>query len=289
MEGLLSDVIDIAVKAGDVIIEIYQKDFNEYKKSDGSPLTEADIAAHNIIVNGLSSIGNLPILSEESVASDVSWDKRQSWSEFWLIDPLDGTKEFINKNDEFTVNIALVRGGKAVMGVVYCPALNRCYYATSSTGAFRQDGEGKPQRLSVSQRPEVGNPWIVVGSRRHGSSALEEFSTLLGSVELVSMGSSLKLCMVAEGKAHLYPRLAPTCEWDTAAAQAVVEAAGGQVLTAGLKPLIYGKKENLLNPYFIVCKKSDDAWWEAFSAAASNELVNKVIDSNSVENDFRKL
>lgn len=269
MEKLLSGVIDIARQAGVAMMEIYKTDFAQYTKEDSSPLTEADLAAHHIIIDGLNAISDFPCLSEESDKADIEWQQRKDWNTFWIIDPLDGTKEFINKNDEFTVNIALVKDGKAILGVVYCPALDRFYYAEQSQGAFRQDGNSEPVKLLVAIAPADDQAWRVVGSRRHGAEALETFSQALGDVELVSMGSSLKFCLVAEGKAHLYPRLAPTCEWDTAAAQAVVEIAGGQVLTPALEPLLYGQKEDLLNPYFIVCGKQDEAWSDTFMKLAN--------------------
>lgn len=262
---LLEQTINIARQAGDAIMGFYKKDFKQYEKSDSSPLTEADLAAHHIIVDGLKAISDLPCLSEESGEADgIDWAQRKNWNKYWLIDPLDGTKEFINKNDEFTVNIALIENGKAVMGVVYCPPLDRLYFAEQSLGAFRQDGTQAAQKITVADTPKAGEAWKVVGSRRHGAEALEKFADQLGEVETVSMGSSLKLCLVAEGAAHLYPRLALTCEWDTGAAQAVVEIAGGQVLTPELTPLMYGHKEELLNPFFIVCASSSEIWAETF-------------------------
>ncbi len=262
---LLNQTIDIAHKAGEAIMAIYKTDYKLYEKSDSSPLTEADLAAHHIIIDGLSAISDLPCLSEESGEADgIEWTQRKNWRKYWLIDPLDGTKEFINKNDEFTVNIALIENGKAVLGVVYCPPLNRLYFAAQGIGSFRQDDDQAPVALNVAAVPTVGETWNVVGSRRHGAEALETFATKLGKVETVSMGSSLKLCLVAEGAAHLYPRLALTSEWDTGAAQAVVELAGGHVLTPDLQPLLYGQKDELLNPYFIVCGDLSDVWGSTF-------------------------
>lgn len=265
MNKLLEQSINIARKAGDAIMAIYKTDYEQYEKSDSSPLTEADLAAHHIIIDGLKAISDYPCLSEESGEADgIGWEQRKDWGTYWLIDPLDGTKEFINKNDEFTVNIALIENGKAVLGVVYCPPLDRLYFAEKSLGAFRQDGLQPANRISVADVPKEGEVWKVVGSRRHGAEALEKFSEQLGDVETVSMGSSLKLCLVAEGAAHLYPRLALTCEWDTGAAQAIVEIAGGKVLTPGLTPLMYGQKEELLNPFFIVCGPVSDIWQSTF-------------------------
>ncbi|PVZ70672.1 3'(2'),5'-bisphosphate nucleotidase [Pelagibaculum spongiae] len=270
MVAFVDDVIAIAQQAGQAIMEIYQTDFKQYEKSDTSPLTEADLAAHHIIVDGLKKMSSYPCLSEESGEADgVDWQQRKDWGIYWLIDPLDGTKEFINKNDEFTVNIALIENGKAVLGVVYCPPLDRLYFAEQSMGAFRQDGLQPAQKISVADAPKESEVWKIVGSRRHGAEALEKFAEQLGDVETVSMGSSLKLCLVAEGAAHLYPRLALTCEWDTGAAQAIVEIAGGQVLAPTktsdeLLPLMYGQKEELLNPFFIVCGPVSEKWQSTF-------------------------
>jgi 3'(2'), 5'-bisphosphate nucleotidase len=272
MQKLLEQTIDIARKAGDAIMAIYKTDYEQYEKSDSSPLTEADLAAHHIIIDGLKTFSEYPCLSEESGEADgIGWEQRKQWGTYWLIDPLDGTKEFINKNDEFTVNIALIENGKAILGVVYCPPLDRLYFAEKNSGAFRQDGSQEAVKISVADAPAAGETWKVVGSRRHGAEALEKFAEQLGDVETVSMGSSLKLCLVAEGAAHLYPRLALTCEWDTGAAQAVVEIAGGQVLapnvsTGELSPLMYGQKEELLNPFFIVCGPVSDIWQSTFIA-----------------------
>lgn len=271
MLPLVNQVIEIARIAGAAILEIYNTDFAQYEKSDSSPLTDADLAAHCIICAELAKISNFPVLSEESGKDEVGWGKRSQWETYWLVDPLDGTKEFIKKNDEFTVNIALIQNGRAVLGVVYCPPLDRMYFAADKLGAYRQNGTKEAVKLNVANDPEVGQPWNVVGSRSHGAEALTAFSQGLGEVNLVSMGSSLKLCLVAEGKAHLYPRLAPTCEWDTAAAQAIVEHAGGQVLTSCLLPLMYGQKNNLLNPFFIACGRVSGAWDTVFSGLANQE------------------
>lgn len=261
---LIEQVIGIARQTGQAIMAIYQTDFKQYQKQDTSPVTEADVAAHNIIVNGLTVISNLPILSEESIPSTIDWQQRKYWQTYWLIDPLDGTKEFINKNGEFTVNIALIKNGKPVLGIVYCPAIDCLYYGADGSGAYKVDAKGISQKLRVSDEPKIDEPWKIVGSRRHGADALAVFTANFDKVDIVSMGSSLKFCLVAEGKAHLYPRLGLTCEWDTAAAQAVVENAGGQVLKSDLTPLMYGKKEDLLNPYFVVCGKLSDKWVDGY-------------------------
>ncbi|MCC2616846.1 3'(2'),5'-bisphosphate nucleotidase CysQ [Aestuariibacter halophilus] len=247
----------IARQAGAAIMDIYQQDFGVYEKQDASPLTDADLAAHNVIVKGLSGLSELPILSEES--ADIDWQTRQQWDRYWLVDPLDGTKEFIKKNGEFTVNIALIDNGKPVLGVVYAPALDVCYVGIDQHGAFKiSEGQRSPITPKAHQQ---GETWKVVGSRSHQSPEIQALlERLPGDTELVAMGSSLKLCLVAEGAAHLYPRLGPTSEWDTGAAQAVVEAAGGSVtvidsddpLREDAAPLRYNQKESVLNPYFLV-------------------------------------
>lgn len=253
------DIIDLAKQAGAAIMEIYQRDFAIYEKSDESPLTEADLASHHCIVDALKKLTpEIPVLSEESGA-DEHLD-RMTWQTYWLIDPLDGTKEFIKKNGEFTVNIALIDQGKAVFGVVYAPALEVTYWGDAE-GAFKEDaGQVKP--IKVSSIPVDGAVWRVVGSRSHQSDEFKAFVKGLPATEVVSMGSSLKLCLVAEGVADLYPRLGLTSEWDTAAAHAVVTAAGGKVLQhPELTPLLYNTRpETLLNPFFIVCADKSEAW-----------------------------
>jgi len=257
---MIEHIKKIAHDAGDAIMNIYEKDFAVYDKSDSSPLTEADLAAHNIIVDGLTAISDLPVLSEESASID--WETRQNWDQYWLVDPLDGTKEFIKKNGEFTVNIALIKNGRPVLGVVYAPALSRTYWGELESGAYVEDESGS-KAISAAQHSK-GETWKVVGSRSHQSPEIKAFLDALGGdVELVAMGSSLKLCLVAAGEAHLYPRLGPTSEWDTGAAHAVALAAGAKVTV--LDPdnpfnpeavdLTYNQKESVLNPFFLVSAK----------------------------------
>ncbi len=258
MRELLSSVLEIAISAGDAILKIYQNPSAHIavsEKADSSPLTAADLASHNHIVHALSKISDLPILSEES--APIPWALRQTWARYWLIDPLDGTKEFIKRNGEFTVNIALIEGHQAVLGVVVAPVFQRAYFAAKNLGAMRQDFGQQHYTIRVTPRK---NPWRVVGSRSHLSESMAGFLHQIEPVALVEMGSSLKLCLVAEGHADLYPRLAPTAEWDTAAAQCIVEQAGGCVLNDQLQPLLYNTKENLLNPHFIACGALDKAW-----------------------------
>jgi 3'(2'), 5'-bisphosphate nucleotidase len=258
---VMEQVLAIAKAAGAEIMQIYARDFEVTDKSDSSPLTEADLAAHNTIIDGLKAVSDLPVLSEESAA--ISWQERSQWQQYWLVDPLDGTKEFIKKNGEFTVNIALVDQGKPVLGVVYAPALEQSFMGIDGLGAWR---EVNHQRSKMQAKPhQTGEPWKVVGSRSHQSPAIASLlDALPGDTELVAMGSSLKLCLVACNEAHLYPRIGPTSEWDTAAAHAVVIAAGGKVtslsetdpasdiLSGETPPLLYNQKESLLNPYFLV-------------------------------------
>lgn len=249
---LQQQVIDAAYQAGAAIMQIYQRDFAVYEKSDQSPLTEADLAAHKIIVAALEQHSDLPILSEES--ANIDWQTRQQWQAYWLVDPLDGTKEFIKKNGEFTVNIALIVDGKSEFGVVYAPVLDVMYVGINQEQAIAYKLEGEQKTPLHSQKPQAGESWKVVGSRSHQSPEIQAFLQQLdGESELVAMGSSLKLCLIAEGKAHLYPRLGPTSEWDTAAAHAVAEAAGAKVTHMdGVTPLEYNQKDSLLNPYFLV-------------------------------------
>jgi len=246
-------VIDLAKAAGEKIMVIYAQDFDVDYKDDSSPLTLADLASHQCILDGLRELTpDIPLLSEES--SDNEKLDRMSWETYWLIDPLDGTKEFVKKNGEFTVNIALVSNHQPVFGVVYAPALDVMYWGDRSSGAFKAEG-GIEQAISVRSRSANSADWVVVDSRSHQSDEFKVFMEDYAEAEIVSMGSSLKLCLVAEGKADLYPRLGLTSEWDTAASQAVVEAAGGQILAfPEMKPLGCNRNaDSLLNPHFLVC------------------------------------
>jgi 3'(2'), 5'-bisphosphate nucleotidase len=201
----------------------------------------------------------MPILSEES--KQAPWYDRKQWQSCWVVDPLDGTKEFLKRNDEFTVNVALVRDHQPILGVVYAPALQEWYFAARHEGAWHQTGGKVMDKIQVAE-PPVSRPWKVVGSRSHNTPEVDAFVQRLGEAEMVAMGSSLKLCLVADGTADVYPRLGPTSEWDTAAAQIIVEEAGGQVLDAETgKPLTYNARESILNPHFIVCGRPDPSWF----------------------------
>lgn len=256
-EQLLSQVIAIAIDAGKAIMKVYDGPANTVIfKSDQSPLTEADLASHHIIISGLGQLDtNWPILSEESTHIPVQ--QRMDWQRFWLIDPLDGTKEFIKRNGEFTVNIALIDNGLPVLGIVYAPALDVCYSGARGLGAFVKHGNAEIQRIEVKKR-RANETIRVVSSRSHGDPRTTALLNQLGEHECISMGSSLKLCLVAEGVAHLYPRLGPTMEWDTAAAHAVVIEAGGTVCDLSGNELNYNKAD-LHNPEFFVLGKTEKA------------------------------
>jgi 3'(2'), 5'-bisphosphate nucleotidase len=249
IESQLLQIVSIAIKAGQAIMAIYAEPVNLVTtKADASPLTEADLASDRVINAGLAELGlGWPVLSEESI--HIAYTERQNWLRFWLVDPLDGTKEFIKRNGEFTVNIALIENGRPVLGVVYAPALGVCYYAARDVGAFVQRGESV-QSICV-QPHTAGQPVKVVASRSHSDERTTALLKQLGEYQCISMGSSLKLCLVAEGAAHFYPRLGPTMEWDTAAAHAVVSAAGGVVQDSYGNELKYNKAD-LHNPEFFV-------------------------------------
>ena len=254
-EVSLQAIVNLAYQAGAAIMEIYRTGHTgESSKADNSPLTLADLASHQVIVEGLARITpDIPILSEE--AANIAYPERSHWTRFWLIDPLDGTKEFIKRNGEFTVNIALIENGKPVLGVVYAPVPDVCYYGAHGTGAFVQRGNSEPQIIAVKTHI-TGEPIKVVASRSHSDARTEALLKYLGDYQCISMGSSLKLCLVAEGAAHFYPRLGPTMEWDTAAAHAVVNAAGGRVCNMNGVELRYNK-EDLHNPAFFVFSAAD--------------------------------
>ena len=254
----LGPVIDIARRAGAAIIEVYESgQVAVTSKADASPLSEADLRSHRIIVEGLSALTpGWPVLSEESAA--VEFSERARWSRYWLVDPLDGTREFLSGNGEFTVNIALIEGHEPVLGVVYAPARQLLYYGIPGAGAFRARAD-EPAAPIVARR-HAASPARIVGSRSHRGDSLDALLSQLGAHQLVTVGSSLKLCMVAEGSADLYPRLGPTSEWDTAAAHAVVLAAGGLVTTTSGAPLTYNSRAELLNPHFLAYADRERSW-----------------------------
>ena len=246
---MLQDILEIALEAGHATLTYYNDDIEVYDKEDESPLTKADLAAHKIIVNKLENLTpQIPIISEESGIPD--YEERKDWDEFWIVDPLDGTKEFIKRNGEFTINIALVRDGKPVMGVVYVPAQSLLYYASEDEGAFKKDGDNRPQRI-YSTKADTSRPLTIIESRSHGSDKLENYLEEQG-VEVkdrVKAGSALNFCKVAENVADLYPRLGPTMEWDVAAGDCVwrYSAKDGE----NDSPLTYNKP-SLKNEGFVI-------------------------------------
>ncbi|ENH96210.1 3'(2'),5'-bisphosphate nucleotidase [Gracilibacillus halophilus YIM-C55.5] len=250
----------ICLEAGEEILKVYHEEIDVEYKSDDSPLTIADQRAHDTIVRGLQRFdSSIPVLSEEGKEKD--YDTRKQWEQFWLVDPLDGTKEFIKKNGEFTVNIALIEGHYPVSGVIYAPALDTFYFGSKDQGAYKLEKASERSIQDVddliaqsTQLPFVDNPDVthVVASRSHMSEETEDFiQSLEGPVDVVSSGSSLKFCLVAEGKADYYPRYAPTMEWDTGAGQAIVEAAGGQVTRYEDDERFDYNREDLLNGWFL--------------------------------------
>ena len=244
--SILPDVIKIADEASEKVLHIYQSDFKVGYKEDRSPITAADIASHDIIVKGLRNISrDIPILSEEG--AEIAWEERKKWRRFWLIDPIDGTKDFTQRTGEFTVNIAMIEDGEPVMGVVTAPALKEAFWGIKGEGAHMRDRTGRVHRIRVAEPKDTLR---VVASKNHLNDETRAFIATLGAHETVQAGSSLKFCRIAEGHADIYPRMGPTSEWDTAAAHAVLLAAGGKVKTPEGQPLVYGK-ENILNPNFI--------------------------------------
>ena len=244
----LNDIESIALEAGNTIMEIYNRDFSVEYKDDKSPLTEADLASNEVIIKALEKY-NIPVMSEEG--KEIPYEERKAWEYYWCIDPIDGTKEFIKKNDEFTVNIALIHNNIPILGVVYAPALNEMYYAKQGEGAFK-DGQKLPLKINTTPEKNL----VVVASKSHLSEEtqtfIDELAQTTQNITQQSRGSSLKLVMVAEGEADIYPSLAPTMEWDTAAADAIARESGKQVVQYENDKTLMYNKENLLNPSFIV-------------------------------------
>ncbi len=255
----------LARRAGAAILEIYAGTFAVEHKGDDSPLTAADMAAHRIIVDGLRALTpDIPVLSEES--SDIAWPVRRAWDRYWLVDPLDGTREFIKRNGEFTVNIALIENHAPVLGVVLTPVTGELHYAIAGDGAFLEAAPGALPRAIETRA--AAQPPVVAGSRSHGNERQAGLLAKLGEYRLVSMGSSLKFCLIARGEADLYLRTGPTSEWDTAAAQCVVEQAGGAVLDLAGQPLRYNTRDSLINPEFLVAGDTSVDWLARLGCAA---------------------
>lgn len=267
---LLPSVVELVRAAGQAILPYWRSALQVQEKADASPVTAADMAAHALLARGLHALAaDIPLLSEEDC--DISLQERSTWTRWWLVDPLDGTKEFIAGSEEFTVNVALIEQGRVVFGVVGIPATGRCYYGGAALGAWRVEAEGPAQPLHVREAPSDG--FVVVASRRHSSPAQERLLDGLrqrfGDLTLANIGSSLKLCLLAEGAADCYPRLAPTSQWDTAAAQGVLEGAGGEMLDVSGEPLRYAARADYLNPSF-VAMPGNAAWRSELLELASS-------------------
>src|SRR5450755_1740618 len=247
LPALAESLLPIAESAGAAIMRIYDSGFTVQRKDDNSPLTVADLESQRVIMEGLKRITpEIPILSEESAAAP--WTERQSWRELWVVDPLDGTREFVKRNGEFTINIALVRQHEPVLGVVAAPALGLLYWGASGMGAFSHNRGEREVAIKVSA---PHSPLRIVGSRSHPSAATADYLARLGAHAMTGIGSSLKFCLVAAGKADLYPRFGPTSEWDTAAGQALLEAAGGHVTRLDGHRLRYNCRESVINGDFL--------------------------------------
>jgi 3'(2'), 5'-bisphosphate nucleotidase len=249
-EIVINDIIEIAKKAGEKILTIYNSsDFEIEIKDDNSPLTKADKASHNIIASELETLyPDIPVLSEEG--KEIPFEQRKKWNSFWLIDPLDGTKEFIKRNGEFTVNIALIKNGKPELGVIYVPVTDDLYYGDTINGSYKIDSKGEKKKLQVSDK-KATEELNVVQSRSHSGEEENDFYSNYTIVDRISKGSSLKICLIAEGEAELYFRGGPTWEWDTGAGHAILLGAGGHFVNKNKSELVYNK-EIIKNFGFIV-------------------------------------
>ncbi|MDH3638490.1 MAG: 3'(2'),5'-bisphosphate nucleotidase CysQ [Gammaproteobacteria bacterium] len=265
------DIIDLAGQAGAAILEIYEGGFDVETKADGSPLTMADQRSHKLIVSALAALTpDIPILSEESAS--ISYAERVAWDRFWLVDPLDGTREFVKRNGEFTVNIALIEDRTPILGAVYTPVQRRCHYGYRGGGAFRVNGDGAAEPIQV--RDYAGGRATVVASRSHARGSVQHFLERLraaeGGYEVANMGSALKICLIAEGQGDIYPRLGPTSEWDTAAGQCVLECAGGKLVNCDGSPFVYNK-ESVLNPWFLAIGGGSYDWYKLLEGIEADD------------------
>ena len=258
LQTLTSGIRAIATEAAEGILAVYGTNFSVAQKNDQSPLTAADMTAHNTICTGLARLTpDIPVLSEESSA--IPFAERRRWTQYWLVDPLDGTREFIKRNGEFTVNIALIDHNEPVLGVIHIPVSGIGYFAVRGKGAYKCIPGNTPQ--SICAKTTTSDKITLAGSRSHGNKMQQAFIQRLGDdIEVIAIGSSLKFCLVAEGRVDIYPRFGPTSEWDSAAAQCIVEAAGGIVTDTALRPLRYNTKESLLNPSFLVIADRSFDW-----------------------------
>jgi 3'(2'), 5'-bisphosphate nucleotidase len=247
LESLAAALLPLTLRAGEAVMRVYEGDFAVERKSDDSPLTLADLESQRVILEGLARLTpGVPVLSEES--AQAPWSERRSWHELWVVDPLDGTREFVKRNGEFTINIALVVDHEPLLGVVSAPAIGHLYWGAAGVGAFRRKPGESQTRIGISTPAQ---PLRVVGSRSHGSPETEAYLARLDRHVQTSVGSSLKFCLIAEGSADLYPRFGPTCEWDTAAGQAVLESAGGHVTRLDGHRLTYNRRDTLVNGNFL--------------------------------------
>ena len=249
---LLLDVCNVSIEAGKEILNFYNNDIEVTHKEDLSPLTKADLASNKIILESLTKLNsNIPILSEESL---VDWSIRKNWKKYWLVDPLDGTKEFIKKNGEFTVNIALIEDNNPILGVIYVPAKSLLYLAEKNKGSFKTNTKNKLENFEGIQKILVSSQTTrarVIGSRSHSNATFDNWvKEKFPNVEIVQAGSSLKFCLIAEGEADIYPRFGPTSEWDIAAGHMIVNEAGGKIRTFQNDSIKYNTKENIINPEF---------------------------------------
>ena len=251
-KNLLLDVCNTAIRAGDEILKYYIEDIEVTYKDDSSPLTKADLAANKLIMSSLNQLDvNIPILSEELI---VDWSKRKKWNRYWLVDPLDGTKEFIKKNGEFTVNIALIENNKPILGVIFVPAKSKLYFAQKKNGSFKINTKVELNTLDTAKKIFVSkksNVIKVIGSRSHSNTAFTNWvNEKFPNSKIIQAGSSLKFCLIAEGDADIYPRFGPTSEWDIAAGHIILNEAGGKISTFKNCEINYNMKEDILNPEF---------------------------------------
>ena len=269
LQTYLEAVRNLANEAGKKILDVYHTEFSVKQKDDHTPVTEADLAANKIILAGLNALTpNIPIISEEEGLAP--FEERQTWSRYWLVDPLDGTREFIQRNGEFTVNIALIENGIPILGVVYAPVLELTYFAIKGEGSFKISEDNKTQKINVAK--QCATPIRVAGSQTFTSNDFINFVRNLPECEVIHLGSALKSCLVAEGGADIYPRFGLTSEWDTAATQCILEEAGGYLVDLKLQPLRYNTKESLLNPHFLAYG-CNDMQWESFCSKSLTESL----------------
>ena len=250
---LILDICNISIRAGNKILEYYKDNIEVTHKSDSSPLTKADLASNKIIKTALHNLDTtIPILSEESL---VDWSTRKSWNKYWLVDPLDGTKEFIKNNGEFTVNIALIEKNSPILGVIFAPVKSLIYFAQKGYGSFTLHTSVELNSLDEATQISVfkqSDPVRIIGSRSHSNNSFTTWvNEKFPDAQIIQAGSSIKFCLIADGNADIYPRFGPTSEWDIAAGHIILNEAGGKILTLSNKEIKYNEKESLLNPEFI--------------------------------------